>query len=512
MINVEFDLAFQTNLLKAILADKDFMKDVSGKLRSTDFGTSPLRLIYEISDRYFRKFGDMITPEILQMEAIGSVNGTNDSYNNTVLDDEFGSFADVLVECCAALSSHDTRNTNYFRDPSKLKRFILTSRIISADSRGLTADKFVEEIDRIQSDAATVNAEGFQFTNPDDFSDTVGESEILYGTGIASIDIPLGGGMDIGQYGILVAPSGVGKSVGMLNFALNNAVLGRHSLTITLENPESMLVSRLNSMMSYIDARNLKKRNMAQWPKDQLERYRFVARKSFPLWNKIDILDFSGASRFQKMQHIDPTLDVIESAIGYWKESKLKEGIPPERCSFVYVDWIESINMDPRNVRNAGKNDNEANLLKKISRELSAIARRTKTIIWTACQTQKGSEDKNVITKKDIAHSTHVVDYCDVCISFALAEAGKQKFLGGGRKAIEQPELSRNLNVSFIKTRDSTSTNTYRTFYQGPSLKMWDRRSDMDDALGILGSVGIEKFYSMMGTGSNDEHPGGGAK
>ena len=499
MLNVEFDRRFQTNLLNALLADEAFFKDVSGKLRSSDFGTDSIRLVFEIADRYYKKFHSMITPEILQMEAIGAVNGTNNDYSNSVSESDHADFADILVGACNSLSNPNTKNSNYFRDPKKLKRFVLTARLMAADAKGLSADAYVEEVDKIQTDAATINAEGFQFTNPDDFAEGIGESELLYGTGLSSIDIPLGGGMDMGQYGILVAPSGVGKSIGMLNFALNNALMGRHSLTLTLENPESMVVSRLNSMMSHIDARNLKKRNLDLWPQKMLQNYKYVAKKSFPLWQNIDILDFSGASKYQKMQHIEPTLAVIESAISYWKEDMLKKGIDEDKCSFVYVDWIESINRDPRNVRNSGRNDNEASLLKNISRELSAIARRTRTILWTACQTKQGSEEKNVLTRKDIAHSSHVVDYCDVCIAFALADAGKQKFISStGRKAYEQPELSRNINVSFLKTRDSSSMNTYRTFYQGPSLRMWDKRKDMDDALNMLDEVGIEKFYELV--------------
>ena len=499
MINVEFDRRFQINLLNALLSDESFFKDVSGKLRSSDFGTDSLRLLYEVADRHYKKFNEMISPEVLQMEAIGAINGSNSDYINNVPESEHQEFADLLLGACDALTHPSTKNSNYFRDPQKLKRFILTSRVMVAQAKGLSADKYVEEIDQIQSDVATVNADGFQFSNPDDFSENIGESEILYGTGLNAIDIPLGGGMEIGQYGILVAPSGVGKSIGMLNFALNNALFGRHSLTITLENPASMVCARLNAMMSYIDARNLKKRLRNQWPQDQLERFAYVSRKKFGLWKRLDVLDFSGASSNQQMKHIDPTLDVIESAITYWKEDKMKQGVPEDRCSFVYVDWIESINNDPKNVRNAQKSDNEAALLKKISRQLSAIARRTRTILWTAAQTKQGSEEKNVLTRKDIAHSSHIIDYCDVCIGFALADAGKQKFISStGRKALEQPELDRHMNVSFMKTRDASSMNTYRTFYQGPSLRMWDSRNDMVDAQSELENQGIENFYKMV--------------
>ena len=506
MLNVEFDRRFQTNLLYALLADKEFFKDVSGKLRSTDFGTDALRLLYEVADKYYKKFNQMITPEILQMEAIGAVNGTTDNYRNSVTEQDYSDFADVLCGACNALQNPSTANSAYFRDPKKLNRFVKTVRFMAADAKGLDADSYAEEINQIQTDVASMNADGFQFTDPTEFSEVFGESEYLYGTGLQSIDIPLGGGMDIGQYGILVAPSGVGKSIGMLNFALNNALMGRHSLTMTLENPESMVVSRLNAMMSFIDARNLKKRNLDLWPKKMLENYKWCAKKC-PLWKNISILDFSGASKYQKMQHIEPTLDVIESSISYWKESKMKQGIPEDRCSFVYVDWIESITNDFHNVRNAQKNDNEAGLLKKISRELSALARRTRTIIWTACQVKQGSEEKNVLVRKDIAHSSHVIDYCDICIGLALKDAGKIKYMSNtGKKASEMPELSRFMNVSFLKCRDAEAINTYRTFYQGPSLRMWDKRDDMLDAMKLLDDEGIEKFYQMM-TGEETNVP-----
>lgn len=496
MLNVEFDKGFQTNLLCALLSDKEFMGDTSGKLRSSDFGTPALRLVYEVADKFYRKFGDQITPEALQMEAIGAIKGTVKGYRTFVGETDYAEFADVLCAACGALANPTNRNTNYFRDPKKLKRFIRTARIMAADSRGLDADEYVDELNRIQTDTSAINAEGFQFTTPDDFAGEDADNETLYGVGLNSIDVPTGGGMALGQYGILVAPTGVGKSIGMLNFALNNALFGRHSLTLTLENPGDMVGQRLMAMMSFIDARLLKKRNAyGEWPEGMLKNYRYVGRKSFPLWRYIYIMDLSGASRHQKMKHIEPTLSVIESAIGYWKEGLVKKGVPEDRCSFVYVDWIESINRQPENVRNAGRNDSEANLLKNISRELSAIARRTNTILWTACQVKSGSEDKQTLMLKDLAHSVHVADYCDVCIGFALADAGKQKFLGGGKWANEQPELSRNINVSFIKCRDSTSRGTYRTFYQGRSLRMWDKRGDMLDAERMLDDKGIERFY-----------------
>lgn len=497
MLNVEFDRGFQTNLLYSLLSDRDFLKDMVGKLRSTDFSTPALRLVYEVVDKHYRKFHDVITPEALQMEAIGAVNGTAKGYKNFVGETDYGDFADVLCGACAALANPNNRNSNYFRDPKKLNRFLLTVRLKSVESQGLSADKYVEEVDKIQTEVASVNADGFQFTTPDDFAGDDSEQEILYGVGLNAIDIPTGGGMSLGQYGILVAPTGVGKSIGMLNFAFNNAMLGRHSLTLTLENPGDMCGQRLMAMMSCIDARLLKKKSsMKSWPKEMYDRYKYVGSRSFPMWKYIDIMDMSGASKHQKMRHIEPTLSVIESAIGYWKDALMKKGVPEESCSFVYVDWIESINRQPENIRNAGRNDSEANLLKNVSRELSAIARRTNTILWTACQVTSGSEDKNVLSLKDIAHSRHVADYCDVCIGFALADAGTQKFISSsGRWANEQPELSRNINVSFMKTRDSTARNTYRTFYQGRSLKMWDRRSDMEDAEKLLDAEGIEKFY-----------------
>lgn len=498
MLNVEFDRGFQTNLLNALLSDREFMKDTSGKLRSTDFSTASLRLVYEIADKFYRKFHEPITPEALQMEAIGAAQGTVKGYKNSIGETDYEEFADVLCGACAALANPSTRNTNYFRDPKKLKRFIRTARIMAAESKGLDADEYVDELNKIQTDTSAINAEGFQFTTTDDFAGNDADQEVLYGVGLNAIDVPTGGGMSLGQYGILVAPTGVGKSIGMLNFALNNALLGRHSLTLTLENPGDMCGQRLMAMMSFIDARLLKKRNSAKsWPDGMLANYRYVGQKSFPLWNYIDIMDLSGASKHQKMRHIEPTLSVIESAIGYWKEALIKKGVPEDRCSFVYVDWIESINRQPENVRNAGRNDSEANLLKNISRELSAIARRTNTILWTACQVKSGSEDKNVLALKDIAHSVHVADYCDVCIGFALSDAGTQKFIGNtGKWANEQPELSRNINVSFMKARDSTARSTYRTFYQGRSLRMWDRRGDMEDAERLLESKGIDKFYA----------------
>ncbi len=488
MANFGYD--FQVKLLCAASADPQFFSYCEQNLHLSDFSDVAVRFVFEVVRDHFRRLGSMPTAATLPDEIADALDAAEGHYDTQVAVSDETAVADVLEKVAAALESGSKADTPYYKD--KLRPFLAQMRLGSIDGENMTAEEQLAAAEEINRGLRALDQPPEDEIFSDAFDATPEEipgQTIRVGTGVFGIDINTNMGIKPGQLAMLVAPSGVGKTTGMINFAISNAMRGLRSLFITLENPKEMIQDRLQSIMANIDITLFKKRRES-WPIDARKRLAFIQQKDFPYRGFIQVADGS------KKGH---TCADIEALIVKWRERCLKSGCDAMHAPVVYVDWLEKIL--PDGVPQINRNSNSDFILKAVLEYLGEIARRNGVAIWTAQQVTRDAQDAEVLERKHIAHSSHSLDPLDVCIGLTVSKKGQ-----GGLKIInivedadvrEPPKLDRTMNVSFLKTRESTPTG-YVSFYQGPSLKFWTSKDYCLRVERVSKNLDFEAMYGMM--------------
>lgn len=485
-----FGYDFQVKLLCAAAADPEFFAYCDSNMHLDDFSDVAVRFVFEVVRDHFRRLKSMPTTNTLPDEIADALDAAEGHYDTHVAVSDESAVADVLEKVTSAIAAGSKADTPYFRD--KMRPFLASVRLGGLDGENMTEEEQLAAAEEISRSLKALDQPSEEEVFSDAFDETPEEipgQTIRVGTGVFGIDINTNMGIKPGQLAMLVAPSGVGKTTGMINFAISNAMRGLRSLFITLENPKEMIQDRLQSIMGNIDITLFKKRRES-WPIDARKRLAFILRKDFPYRGFITVADMSKKGQ---------TCDDIESLIAKWRERCIKGGCDAMHAPVVYVDWLEKIL--PDGVPNINRNSNSDLILKAVLEYLGEIARRNGVAIWTAQQVTRDAQDAEVLERKHIAHSSHALDPLDVCIGLTVSKKGQ-----GGLKIVnvvadadvrEPPKLDRTMNVSFLKTRESNPT-SFISFYQGPSLKFWTSKEYAQRVERVSRDLDFEAMYGMM--------------
>lgn len=143
-------------------------------------------------------------------------------------------------------------------------------------------------------------------------------AEVLISTGWKSVDDIIGGGVGRQELVLFTAPSGGGKSVGMLNLGHNLLKRGMNGVYITLEMRDRVAAKRLDSMISKVAGKD-------------------IFMNKLRVGQAVEIAKGDGYGRFfiKRMREGTTTADHI---ISYLRELEAVHGFRPD---FVIVDYID---------------------------------------------------------------------------------------------------------------------------------------------------------------------------
>ena len=177
-----------------------------------------------------------------------------------------------------------------------------------------------------------------------------------------------------GHFAIFVGPYSSGKSLFLMYVALAYAMQGYKGLYITLEDPQDVLENRMDSCMSQIPMAKLNK-----------------------LPNRL-------RKRFEHMRQVTRgRLKIVDATEGGFTISKAEKLWEQERAAgftadFVIIDYDEEIECEKKFTGEMGRKREFEEVYKRIRR----MAKKLDIIMWTACQSKRGTQGKKVITGDDI--------------------------------------------------------------------------------------------------------------
>jgi len=492
MLSLTYTSDFQIKLLANLLSDKKWFGEVASSIHLSDFDMSPCRLVFEIARTYYEKFGDIPPSSVIQIEVERAIQNPMATYETVVQEQEYESLAYVM-KCVSAINQSDIAIGYYRHELRGYLSHVRMSQLQGNASRLVSPEEHIANIVKLNDELGKIgDGESITFLDAmDAIEELQNGNACRVGTGLYTIDNMINGGLKPGQLGMIVAASGVGKTTGMLNFAVNAAIRGVHSLTITLENPGSMILGRFQSIMANIDIR-LMSEPISEWPQASLARLRYLNSPSFRFRDMMKCVD-----RSTKTQRVGE----IDTIVGRWREwlTTLPD-YNPDNCAIVYVDWLEKL--DSTGTPGVNKSTPNDVVWQKVLEYLGEIARRHKVQMWTATQATRSALGKEIIESGMIAHSIHTLDPLDLAIGLAPVNAVKTTGVDArGVKdddASEQPPCDRMMNASFLKAREAPVAGKVKSFYQGKTLRFWPNPGVAALAFEMAESGRLDELYTIM--------------
>lgn len=459
------------------------------QLRVTDFSAPASRFLFDVVSKFRERHGMLPAVDTIAKEVELACSGDSQFTYATKPDISiFPAVAELIGRIGNGLPESEI-----VRVGDTLPSFLSTVRIQQvarlAQENGWTPSRTVEAMSEANDGAKAVGGvddSDILSSGCEADLDAMENPEPRIPTGLTWLDANMNGGLVRGNVALLIAVSGLGKTVGMINFCANVNALGLHSLFMTLENPKEMIRKRWQSIMGYYSI-GLYEKPLSAWPADARARFKALTSRECRYWDKFSILDKSGKSLM--------TIDKIERAIDSWKQQNMDRGIPEEKLALVCIDWLKYIDMS--SVPGVTKNSRADEPISLAIQALGNIAKRKKVVIWTAQQVNRKGQNKEVLGADDIADATGIQNYLDLGIGFArpATDAAKQAVTMDGSAQKKSKETDRQIVISCFKARESALAGNRDMLYQNPSLRLWGSKEQCIRTLNrIKGEDPVEHY------------------
>ena len=276
-------------------------------------------------------------------------------------------------------------------------------------------------------------------------------------TGWPTLDKRLFGGMNRGELNIFAGGSGSGKSLFMLNIAINWCTQGLNGVFLTLELSEGLCAMRMDSMVANCSTKEVFK------DLDTVEmKVKMVGKKS-------------GALRIKYM----PAQSNVNQIRSYLKELQVQTGI---KVDFIMVDYLDLVMPVSAKV-----SPNDLFVKDKyVSEELRNLARELNILMITASQLNRGAVEEIEFDHSHIAGGLSKINTADNVFGIFTSRAMRER----GRYQLQ-----------LMKTRSSSGVGMKVDLeFDLETLRITDPGEEAQES-GLRG-VGATNILSQIKTGS----------
>jgi replicative DNA helicase len=391
--------SFQQSLIKAIIEDKKYGETIIDVLESKFFDNNSFRFIMENTKELYKTYNKIPDYNTLAQKIMAE-GGNKDS-------------SKVHVDTLEAIKNNESQ-TEYIRDTAlnfckqqNLKRELKSVQSI-IESGEFEAYNKIEEIIQKALQVGLANDEA-----TDVFHDIDGALEKDFRhplpTGIVGVDNLLKGGLGIGELGIVLAPTGTGKTTLLTKFANTAYNLGYNVVQIFFEDNPG----------------NIKRKHYTIWteirPDDQPEFKEEVKAKVEEAQAKS-----KGSLKLLKLASDSVTVSEIKNKIRKMNSEGNK------KIDLLVLDYVDCVSTDKATNGEEWKGEGS------VMRSLESMTTEFEMAIWTATQGNRDSISSEVVTGDQMGGSIKKAQIAHVILSIG--------------KTLEQKE--HNLaTLSLIKSR-----------------------------------------------------------
>jgi len=385
----KYGKSFQENLCHIILEDRPFADQIFEVLDENFLELSYLRVFIKKIKEYKKKYSVHPTRDIMT------------SILRTGIGDEQDSVQKMLRDYYARVLSSDVNynEADYVKDVALefCKKQKLQEAIIRSVPH-LEKSSF-DEIAKLVSDAmklGTSNDVGYDYM--EDFEQRFLEkSRDPVTTGWTAINDITKGGLGKGELGVVIAPTGAGKSMVLVHLGAKALQSGKNVVHYTLELADTVVGTRYDSCITG---------------------YHLTGIRAFKEQIYDDLRDLPGKLIIKEYPTRSATINTIKNHIEKMKVADFK----PDMIIVDYADLIRPTGSSKEEKRHQ---------LETIYEELRGIAQEVGCPVWTASQTNRSALNAEVITMESISEAYNKCFVADFI--FSVSRTIEDKETNSGR-------------------------------------------------------------------------------
>ena len=370
----------EQKILKHLLLDEEYTRKTLPFIKGEYFQESSEKLLFDEIQTYVNKYNTMPTKEALVIEIDKRVNLTDDQHKKTI---------SLVKQITIDPEVSDTKwlidATEDFCQEKAIYNGIMQSIQILDDKNKNNAEKLDKgSIPKILADALSVS---FDNHIGHDFIDDAETRYDFYHKVERRIPFDLDylnritkGGLAEKSLNIVLAGTGVGKSLFMCHCAAANLTMGKNVLYITMEMAEERIAERIDANLMNVELDRL-----IGMPKDvYLKKVETLREKTK---GKLIIKEYPTASA--NVNHFAHLLN----------ELKLKRQFIPD---IIYIDYL---NICSSSRMKMGSSINSYTYIKAIAEELRGLAVEHKVPVVSATQTTRSGFTNSDVGLEDTSES-----------------------------------------------------------------------------------------------------------
>ena len=418
-----FGKKFQENMCQLMLEDRPFYDQISEVLSINFFEKKYLQIFIETLMKHREKYSTHPNFEVMM------------TLLRTELNHHDKATAKQVREFFARIKSSDgIEEAAWIKDKAIdfCRKQVLKGAMMK--SVKLLKSSSFDEIEKVIQDAlklGTDNNFGHEY-----HKDALARFEIVnrspITTGWDRMDEICKGGLGKNELGVVIAPTGAGKSMVLVHLATQAIRQGKTVVYYTLELKDTVVGGRFDSCLTGVPLNEMRDR------KEEI-------------LSKIEGID--GSLIIKEYPTKSASVQTIKNHI----EKLKKRGIEPDMILVDYADLL-------RPVRSTGEKRHE---LEEIYESLRALAQIYEMPVWTASQTNRGGLNAEVITMESISEAFNKCFVADFI--FSLSRTVQDKQANKGR-------------IFVAKNRNGADGLIFQAFvdWSDVTIKILDRDEDID--------------------------------
>ena len=369
-------MTIETNILSHLIHSESFARKVLPFLKADYFTANADRLILDKVHTYMGQYNTVPSKETLLIELDNTTN---------LSESDYGEARTLITSLTPDLDTNEQwlidKTEEFCQEKAVYNAIMESIHIIDGKSK----DKSKQAIPQVLSDALAVS---FDNHVGHDFIDDYEKRFEYYHTKEERVPFDLEylnkitkGGLPRKSLNIILAGTGVGKSLAMCHFAAGNMMEGKNVLYITMEMAEEKIAERIDANLL-----NVKVDELINLPKDMYEKKINDVRARTP--GRLIIKEYPTASAHSgHFRHL-----INELAI--------KRNFKPD---IIYVDYL-NICASGR-MKALGGSINSYTFIKAIAEELRGLAVEKNVPIVSATQTTRSGYSNSDIGLEDTSES-----------------------------------------------------------------------------------------------------------